>query len=213
MALVTGAGPRAFCAGNDLKWQAQHGAQALRQGLDSLNGGFGGLTRRFDCSKPIIAAVNGLALGGGFEIALACDIIVAAETASFALPEPTVGMMAVQGGVHRLPRHLPYHLAMGLMLSGRRLSAAEAARLGLVNEVTTAEELLPKALAWAEAILACAPLAVRASKEAATLGLGMPLQEAITTVFPATEVMRASEDIKEGPRAFAEKRKPRWSGR
>ncbi|MFH1034645.1 MAG: enoyl-CoA hydratase-related protein [Pseudomonadota bacterium] len=211
--ILAAAGAKAFSAGNDLKWQAQHGPLAVRQGLDSLNGGFGGLTRRFDCFKPLIAAVNGLALGAGFEMALACDIIVAAENASFGLPEPTVGLMAVQGGVHRLPRHLPYHLAMGLMFTGRRLSAPEAARLGLVNEVVPAAELMDKALAWAEAILACAPLAVRASKEAVLQGLAMPLKEAIPEVFPATEVMRASQDILEGPKAFAEKRKPVWSGR
>jgi enoyl-CoA hydratase/carnithine racemase len=211
--ILAAAGEKAFSAGNDLKWQAQHGPQAVRQGLDSLNGGFGGLTRRFDCFKPLIAAVNGLALGAGFEMALACDIIVAADQASFGLPEPTVGLMAVQGGVHRLPRHLPYHLAMGLMFTGRRLSAPEAARLGLVNEVVPAAELMDKALAWAEAILACAPLAVRASKEAVLQGLAMPLEEAIPKVFPGTEVMRASQDILEGPKAFAEKRKPAWTGR
>jgi enoyl-CoA hydratase/carnithine racemase len=213
VAILAAAGEKAFSAGNDLKWQAQHGPQAVRQGLGSLNGGFGGVTRRFDCFKPLIAAVNGLALGAGFEMALACDIIVAAEHASFGLPEPTVGLMAVQGGVHRLPRHLPYHLAMGLMLTGRRLNAAEALRLGLVNQVTPGAELMDKALGWADAVLACAPLAVRASKEAALQGLTMSLEEAIPKVFPGMEAMRASRDILEGPRAFAEKRKPTWTGR
>ena len=104
VAIVTGAGDRAFSAGNDLKWQAQQGGDAVRKGLDSLRGGFGGNTKRFDCFKPVIAAVNGLALGGGFEVVLACDIIVASENASFGLPEPTVGLMAGAGGVHRLPR-------------------------------------------------------------------------------------------------------------
>ncbi len=212
-AIVIGAGPRAFCAGNDLKWQAQHGAQALREGLDSLNGGFGGLTRRFDCYKPIIAAVNGLALGGGFEIALACDIIVAAENASFGLTEPKVGLMAAQGGVHRLPRQIPYHLAMGLMLTGERLSAEEASKLGLANEVVPPDRLMAAAEDWAARILGCAPLAIRATKEAATLGLDMPLEEAVLKVFPGMVTMRESEDYKEGPRAFAEKRKPLWKGR
>jgi len=213
VAIVTGTGQRAFSAGNDLKWQAEHGAQALRQGLDSLSGGFGGLTRRFDCFKPVIAAVNGLALGGGFEIALACDIIVAAAHASFGLTEPRVGAMAAQGGVHRLPRQIPHHLAMGLILTGGRLSAEEAARLGLVNEVVPAEELAAAAEAWAARILECAPLAVRASKEAALLGLERPLDEAVRTVFPRTLAMRASRDYQEGPQAFAAKRKPDWQGR
>jgi enoyl-CoA hydratase/carnithine racemase len=213
VAIVTGAGDRAFCAGNDLKWQAQHGADAMRKARESLKGGFGGITRRFDCHKPIIAAVNGLALGGGFEIALACDIIVAAENASFGLPEPRVGMMARAGGVARLPRQIPYHLAMGLILTGRRISAQEAYRMGVVNEVVPPSLLMEAARRWAAEILECAPLAVRAAKEAVTLGMGLPLEEAISKVFPGITAMVESEDFKEGPLAFAQKRKPQWKGR
>jgi len=213
VAIVTGAGDKAFSAGNDLKWQAQHGGEALRKGLDALKGGFGGITRRFDCFKPLIAAVNGLALGGGFEIALASDIIVAAESASFGLPEPRVGMIAGAGGVHRLPRQIPYHLAMGLMLTARRISAQEALKLGLVNEVVPMAELMPASERWAADTLACAPLAIRASKEAALKGLGMPLEEVVAKVFPGIAAMSKSEDFVEGPRAFAEKRKPQWKGR
>jgi crotonobetainyl-CoA hydratase len=213
VAIVTGEGEKAFSAGNDLKWQATHGGQALRKGIDSLKGGFGGITRRFDCFKPLIAAVNGLALGGGFEIALACDIILAAEHATFGLPEPRVGMIAGAGGVHRLPRQIPYHLAMGLLLTARRISAQEAQRLGFVNEVVPPDQLIPAARRWATDILECAPLAIRASKEAAIQGLGFPLQEVIGKVFPGIAAMATSEDFVEGPRAFAEKRKPRWKGR
>jgi crotonobetainyl-CoA hydratase len=213
VAIVTGAGDRAFSAGNDLKWQAQHGSEALREAMKDVKGGFGGITYRFDCFKPLIAAVNGFALGGGFEIALACDIILAAENASFGLPEPTVGLMAGAGGVHRLPRSIPYHLAMGMILTGRRVSAQEAYRMGIVNEVVPFNDLMPAAMRWAQQILECAPLSVRASKEAAVVGLSLPLQDAMTRTYSGVKAMYESEDFKEGPRAFAEKRKPQWKGR
>ena len=213
VAIVTGAGERAFSAGNDLKWQAEHGGSAVREGMKGVHGGFGGLTRRTDLFKPLIAAVNGFALGGGFEIVLACDIILASETATFGLPEPRVGLMAAAGGVHRLPRHVPYHLAMGMLLTGRHVSAQEARELGLVSEVVAPEELLPRARSWAESILECSPLSIRASKEAAQRGLGLSLEQALDTVLPGQSAMAASEDYVEGPRAFAEKRKPNWKGR
>ena len=211
--ILTAAGDRAFSAGNDLKWQAEHGGPAVREGLDALKGGFGGITRRFDLFKPMIAAVNGLALGGGFECVLACDIVVAAETASFGLPEPTVGLMAGAGGVHRLPRQIPFHLAMGMMLTGRRVSVQEAFQMGLVNEIVPLDKLLPTAEEWAKRILACSPLAVRASKQASLQGLDMSLDEALGQMFPAQVTMTQSEDFIEGPKAFAEKRKPQWKGR
>jgi enoyl-CoA hydratase/carnithine racemase len=213
VAIVTGAGEKAFSAGNDLKWQAQHGGKALREGIDSLKGGFGGITRRFDLFKPVIAAVNGLALGGGFEIALACDIIVASQNASFGLPEPRVGMIAGAGGVHRLPRQIPYHLAMGMILTARRISAQEALQMGLINEVVAQAQLMEAARRWAQEILECAPLAIRASKEAALEGLAYPLEEVVRKIFPGVAAMAASQDFVEGPRAFAEKRKPQWKGR
>src|SRR5262249_5718549 len=130
VAIVTGAGDKAFSAGNDLKWTAKHGVPPRFP-----KGGFAAITRRFDLWKPLIAAVNGFALGGGFEIALACDLIIAAEHARFGLPEPRVGLMAAAGGVHRLPRHVPLKIAMGMMLTGRHITAAEAQRIGIVNEV------------------------------------------------------------------------------
>src|SRR6516225_1340728 len=142
VAIVTGAGDKAFCAGNDLKWQAAGG----KRGWDK--GGFAGLTARFDCDKPIIAAVNGVAMGGGFEIALACDLIIASEHARFALPEPRVGLVAGAGGMHRLPQQLPLKLAMGLLLTGKWLSAHDALRFGLVNEVVPGEQLMATAERW-----------------------------------------------------------------
>src|SRR5881227_1396739 len=207
VAILTGAGERAFSAGNDLKWTATHGMPRMPKG------GFGGIVFRDDIWKPLIAAVNGVALGGGLEIALACDIIVASDNARLGLPEPRVGLMAAAGGVHRLPRHLPLKLAMGMMLTGRQIPAAEAARIGLVNEVVPQPELMAAAERWAREILECSPLAVRASKQAALQGLGRPLAEAMAAQYPLVQRLFTSEDVVEGPRAFAEKRKPVWKGR
>lgn len=211
--IVTGAGEKAFSAGNDLKYQAEHGSQAVRSEMAEVTGGFGGLHRRTDLYKPLIAAVNGFALGGGFEIVLCCDIVIAAEHASFGLPEPRVGLMAGAGGVHRLPRHIPYHLAMGMMLTGRHVSARQAAAYGLVNEVVPGAELMDTARRWAAEILEGAPLSIRASKEAAIRALDLPLEEALGVSYPGMQAMYGSEDLVEGPRAFAEKRKPVWKGR
>ena len=207
VAILTGAGDRAFSAGNDLKHVASGGE------MNWPKTGLGGMTLRFDTVKPMIAAVNGVALGGGFEIALACDIILASENATFGLPEPRVGLMAAAGGVHRLPRHIPHHLAMGMMLTGRHLPASEAQSLGIVNQVVSPADLLPTARQWIDQILECAPLSVRASKEAALRGRSLPLDQAMTVVFPESARMMASEDFVEGPRAFAQKRKPNWQGR
>jgi enoyl-CoA hydratase/carnithine racemase len=207
VAVLTGAGDKSFSAGNDLKWTAQHGMPRLPKS------GFAGLTSRFDLNKPIIAAVNGFALGGGLEIALACDIVVAAEHATLGLPEPKVGLMAAAGGVHRLPRQIPVRIAMGMLLTGRPLTAADALRHGLINEVVPRGDLLGAAGRWAEAIVECCPLSVQATKEAALGGLGLPLRDALTAHFPAVAKLFASEDAQEGPRAFAEKRRPVWTGR
>ena len=208
VAILTGEGERAFCAGNDLKYQAAGGDMRGPQT------GFGGLTHRFDLWKPLICAVNGLALGGGFEIVLACDIAVASAGASFGLPEVRVGLAALAGGLHRLPRAIPLKAALGLLLTGRRIDAAEALRLGLVNEVVPAGELQPAARRWAAQILEAAPLSVRASKQAALLGLAhASLEEALATPYPALREMARSDDFVEGPRAFAEKRRPVWKGR
>jgi len=211
--ILTGSGDKAFSAGNDLRYQAEHGADAVRSEMKAVRHGLGGLHRRTDMVKPLIAAVNGFALGGGFEIALACDIIVAAEHAVFGLPEPRVGLMAGAGGVHRLPRRIPYHLAMGMMLTGRHVPAPEALSYGLVNEIVPLEDLMPCARRWAAQILECAPLSVRASKQAANRGLALSLDQALYASYPAMQELYSSEDLVEGPRAFAEKRPPRWKGR
>lgn len=208
VAIVTGAGERAFSAGNDLKVQA-----AGKSGPPARSG-FGGLTRRFDLDKPVIAAVNGFALGGGFEIVLACDIVVAVENAVFGLPEPRVGLVAGAGGLHRLMRMIPQKEALGLILTGGRMGAEEARRLGLVNEVVPPGQAVATARKWAAAIVECSPMAVRAAKQAAYRGLDeVHLRDALETVYPGQQANRDSLDFLEGPRAFAEKRKPEWKNR
>jgi enoyl-CoA hydratase/carnithine racemase len=218
VAILTGAGDRAFSAGNDLKYTAAHAGQptapaAAQAARGPVKGGFGGITSRFDLFKPTIAAVNGWAMGGGCEMALACDIIIASENARFGLPEPRVGLFAGAGGVHRLPRQIPLKIAMGMMLTGTAIEAHEAARWGLVNEVVPRDQLIPTAARWAAEILQCAPLAVRGSKEAALVGLDLPLETAMRRTYDNTQAHMASADRLEGPRAFAEKRSPAWTGR
>jgi enoyl-CoA hydratase/carnithine racemase len=211
--IITGAGDKAFSAGNDLKYWSEHGAQKAGEEFAKCRGGFGGITARFDCYKPVIAAVNGLAMGGGFEIVLSCDIIIAAESAVFSLPEPRVGLIPGAGGVHRLPRQIPYHLAMGMIMTSKRVSAEEAKAYGIVNEVVPFDKLGETAQAYVDEILKGAPLCIRACKEATLKGYDMPLDKAMASVFPEEEKMRKSEDTVEGPRAFAEKRAPQWKGR
>jgi crotonobetainyl-CoA hydratase len=210
--VVTGAGERAFCAGSDLKAAAQAG---IAKGKYPKHG-YAGLIARFDLTKPLIAAVNGVALGGGFEIVLACDIVIAAETAKFGLPEPRVGAVALGGGLHRLARQIGLKQAMGMVLSAESVTAAEGFRLGFVNEVVPPADLHAAVERWCEKILKCAPLAIRASKQTIARGLDEPSLEAALRnqeQYPAFATWRTAEDTAEGPRAFAEKRPPRWQGK
>jgi len=207
VAVITGEG-RGFSAGNDLRYQAEGGQRV------PMPRGFGGLTSRFDLTKPVIAAVNGVAMGGGFEIALACDLVIASTSAVFALPEPRVGLAALAGGLHRLPRQIGLKPAMGMLLTGRRVSAEEGLRLGFVNEVVAPGELMAAARRWAEQILECSPLSVRATKQAALRGLDHAgFEAAMNERYPAIGELIRSEDFVEGPLAFAQKRPPVWKGR
>ena len=212
LAIITGAGDRAFSAGNDLK----AAAQASLNGEARVGPGtrFAAITRGYDCPKPLIAAVNGIAAGGGFEIALACDVVIAADTARFGLPEPRVGMIAGAGGIHRLARQIPVKLAMGMLLTGRLVPADEGQRLGFVNEVVPAAELMDAAQRWADEMLECSPLLLQITKEAVQAGYGLTVDQAIDGDWESRiPRMLTSEDYIEGPQAFAEKRKPVWTGR
>jgi enoyl-CoA hydratase/carnithine racemase len=207
--IVTGAGERAFCVGTDLKALAATGDHT------KPSTGFAGITHRFDLWKPLIAAVNGLCLGGGMEILAACDLGIAADHAQFGLPEPRVGLAALGGGLlQRLPRQIGMKDAMKLVLTGNRIDAQEAMRIGLINEVVAAHALMDRARALAGEILACAPLAVQAAKQVMLQSLAQAdLAATMHENYPLAQRMLASDDAIEGPRAFADKRKPNWTGR
>ena len=211
--ILTAAGDRFFSAGWDLK------AAAAGEGIEADHGpgGFAGITEFFDIGKPVIAAVNGLAFGGGFELVLAADLVVAAEHAEFALTEVTLGLVADAGGLLRLPERLPRAIAVEYLLTGRRFTAAEAARWGLVNRVVPATKLMPAARELAGAICSAAPLAVAAVLEILRETEGSSVGDGYAALrsgaLPAYRAMLDSEDAQEGARAFAERRRPRWRGR
>lgn len=213
VAVLTGSGERFFSGGWDLK------AAAAGESIEADHGpgGFGGLTEFTGLRKPVIAAVNGLALGGGFELALAADLVVVAEHAAFALPEVTLGMIADSGGVLRLPKRLPLAVATEILLTGRRMNAAEAYRWGLVNRVVAASNLMDEAMRLARAICASAPLAVAAVMEVteatAALDLAQGYRRMRSGDLPSYQSMLGSQDAREGPQAFVEKRPPSWQGR
>jgi dehydration protein DpgD len=215
VAVFTGEGDRAFSAGNDLKYTAELSRMPAdqRPKLTFPANGFGGITSRFDLFKPVVCRMNGFALGGGLEMALACDIIVAAEHAELGLPEPRRGLIAGALGVHRLPRQVPLKVAMGYLLTGRHIPAPRAYEIGLVNEVVPLAELDAAVDSWVQDIIRCAPLSVRSTKESTMRGLELPLQEAAQGRYEWEMKRRQSEDAIEGPRAFAEKRAPNWKGR
>ena len=211
VAIVTGAGDRFFSGGWDLK------AAAAGDSGENGPGGFGGITEMFDLRKPVIAAVNGWAAGGGLEIALSCDLIVASRDARLALPEVTRGLVPDAGGMLRLPKRIPRALAMEMMLTGRPVEAEEAERWGLVNQVVAPAELMDDARALAERIVAAAPLAVEAVKAIVAATEELSVEDGYAALrsgaVPEYERSNSSEDAREGPSAFAEGRDPEWKGK
>ncbi len=209
--VLTGAGDRAFSAGADMKGGS--GKSGLEYWAAERPGGFGGIALRQTLDVPVIARVNGHALGGGFEMVLGCDIVVAAAEASFGLPEARVGRLPLDGGMTLLQRQIPFRPAMGVLLTGRRIQAAEALGMGIVNEVVPRAELDAAVDRWIAEILVCAPLSVRAIKQTVRRAAHLTAAEAQALRLPAVVEALTSQDSDEGVAAFREKRKPVWKGR
>ncbi|MEZ0604743.1 enoyl-CoA hydratase-related protein [Paraburkholderia sp. IW21] len=208
--VLTGEGERAFCVGADLKNPSVSG---LEYWAAPRPGGFGGIALRETLNVPVIARVNGYALGGGFEMVLGCDLVVACDEASFGLPEALVGRMPLDGGMTLLQRQIPYRQAMAMLMTGRRISAREGLDMGLVNEVVPRAELDNAVERWVQALLACAPLSLQAIKQVVRRTSTLSPADAQALRLPAVVAALQSEDAHEGVRAFQEKRKPAWSGR
>jgi crotonobetainyl-CoA hydratase len=208
--VLTGTGTRAFCAGADVK--DGDGISGLEYWAAPRPGGFGGIALRTTLDVPVIARVNGHALGGGFEMVLGCDLIVAADNATFGLPEARLGRLPLDGGMALLQRQIPFRHAMGMMLTGRRITAEEALRLDLVNEVAPQDGLDAAVSRWLDGILACAPLSIRAIKQCVRRTAHLTAEEAQAARLPALIEALQSKDQDEGVRAFVEKRKPDWRG-
>lgn len=210
LVVLTGAGERAFCVGADLKNPSVKGVDYWAA---ARPGGFGGIALRETLNVPVIARVNGFALGGGFEMVLGCDIVVACEEASFGLPEALVGRMPLDGGMTLLQRQIPFRQAMGMMFTGQRIKAARALELGLVNEVVPRAELDAAVARWTAAILACAPLSLKAIKQVVRQTATLSPAQAQAVRLPALVTALQSQDADEGVLAFQQKRKPQWQGR
>jgi enoyl-CoA hydratase/carnithine racemase len=213
VAIVTGAGERAFSTVNDLVAMSQAMAGKSTFSEEMMRTPFGGITRNFECWKPIIAAINGYCLAGGLEVSMCCDLRVAAEHAQFGVPEVTRGIIPGAGGTQRLPRALPRAIAMELLITGARLDAQWALRNGLVNYVVPADQVMARARELADLICQNGPLAVRAAKEAALRGIELTLEEGLRVESEQSRKVIQSEDAREGPLAFAQKRKPDYKGR
>jgi len=209
--VLTGAGERSFCAGADLKNTSS--LTGVEYWAATRPGGFGGIALRETLNVPVIARVNGFALGGGFEMVLGCDLVVACEEASFGLPEPLVGRLPLDGGMLLLQRQIPFRQAMGMMLTGQRIKARRALELGLINEVVPRSELDTAVDRWVQQLLACAPLSLKAIKQVVRHTGALPPTQAHAMRLPALVAALQSEDSQEGVLAFQQKRKPQWQGR
>ena len=208
VAILTGQGLKAFSAGNDLKYTAQGGKGSVGET------GFAGLSSRFNLEKPIIAAVNGFAMGGGFETALACDLIIASQNAIFALPEVKVGFLAAAGGIQRLIRQIGRGSAVEMLLTGRHVKAEEALSLGIVGEVVEQDKLMEVALKKAREIVSVSPSAIKATKRVMlSMDADANLQESLKYSRAVVDQLRKTEDFKEGVKAFVEKRNPEWKNK